>query len=386
MRRRPGYMLAGDPLRALAAAMVVGYHVLYASALAAGGPGARRVPTGDLMRGAYGSIVGAVGSHLNAGVYVFFALTGYFVGGPFIRAWVSGTPAPRARHYLGRRARRIVPAFWLFAALSIAWVQPPQTTLGSLASVFGFAQDYHASWTRQAIIQGWTLDIEMAFYLGLPLLALLLAAALRGRAIRPAAVLAAIALIGALSLALTPGYPSLTDAWSMSLPAMLWAFTPGLALAAAEPLLAPRLRGRSGRAAAIVALVVAAAAFAAVTQISTARTVVHCLALVVFAGALVAAALVWQWATGGTPRWVATRPAMALGRWSYGIYLCHFVLSIKLVDLAPAGAGAKETLLISGPLTCAASVAIAALSWRVLERPILEWRSAPRAQPAPATA
>lgn len=386
MRRRPGYMFAGDPLRALAATMVVGYHVLYASALAAGGPGAGRMPTGDLMQGAYGSLVGTVGSHLNAGVYVFFALTGYFVGGPFVRAWLTGTAAPDARSYLARRARRIVPAFWLFAALSIVWVDPPGTTVGSLASVFGFAQDYHASGTRAAIIQGWTLDIEMAFYLALPLLAWLLAAPLRGRRLHPGALVGAVAAIGALSLVFTPGYPSLTDAWSMSLPCMLWAFTPGLALAAVEPVLAPRLGGARGRATATALLLLAAAAFAAVTQLSTARTVAHCFALTLFAGALVGAALVWQWATGGAPRWVTTRPAMALGRWSYGIYLCHFVLAIKLVDLAPAGAGAKETLLIAGPLTVAASVAVAALSWRLLERPVLEWRSAPRPQAATATA
>jgi peptidoglycan/LPS O-acetylase OafA/YrhL len=55
------------------------------------------------------------------------------------------------------------------------------------------------------------------------------------------------------------------------------------------------------------------------------------------------------------------------------------VLSIKLVDLAPASASAKANVLLTGPLTLAASVAVAATSWRFLERPILEWRSAARA-------
>jgi peptidoglycan/LPS O-acetylase OafA/YrhL len=61
----------------------------------------------------------------------------------------------------------------------------------------------------------------------------------------------------------------------------------------------------------------------------------------------------------------------ALGRWSYGIYLAHFVLSIKLIDLAPASAGPRETALIALPLTLAASIVAAAASWRFLERPIL---------------
>ncbi len=51
------------------------------------------------------------------------------------------------------------------------------------------------------------------------------------------------------------------------------------------------------------------------------------------------------------------------------------MLSIKLIELAPAGASAKEIVLIAGPLTIATSIAVAALSWRFLERPILEWRS-----------
>jgi peptidoglycan/LPS O-acetylase OafA/YrhL len=372
-------MLAGDPLRALAATMVVGYHALYASALATGGEVARHMSPGDLMGQAYGRIPGAIGSHLNVGVYIFFALTGYFVGGPYVRSVMSGKPAPDVGRYLSRRLRRIVPAFWLFAAISILVMKPADTTFGDLASVFGFVQNWHVSWTRTAIGQAWTLDIEMAFYLALPLAAWLLSAPLRGRAVRPGTILAVIALLGALSLAVTPGYPSVLDSWSMSLPCILWAFTPGLALAALEPVLEPRLSGRRGRLLSVAVLAVGAGAFVTLTQISIARTVSHCFVLTLFAGCVVGAALIWQWSTGGAPRWVTTRAASALGRWSYGIYLCHFVLSIKLVDLAPASASAKANVLLTGPLTFAASVAVAATSWRFLERPILEWRSAARA-------
>ena len=369
MTRRPGYMQAGDALRALAALMVVVYHVLLGSALAAG----------SSWREAYGSLAGGVFSHLNAGLYVFFALTGYFVGGPYVRAWMTGGPAPAPGRYVARRARRIIPAFWLFAAISILVLHAHRNSFADVASVFGFAQNYHRSVTASTIVQAWTLDIEAAFYLVLPLLALVLA---RARAIRPAAMIAVLVALGAVSLAIAPRYPALTDAFSMSLPAVLWAFVPGLALAAAEPLLAPRSR----RAWAVALFGVAAVGFVLVTRISTAHNVAHCLALAMFAGGLVAAALTWQWATGGAPRWAVNRATSALGRWSYCIYLCHFVLSIKLIDLAPSRASAMETALIALPLTIAASIAVAALSWRLLERPILEWRSAPRPAPAPAPA
>jgi peptidoglycan/LPS O-acetylase OafA/YrhL len=366
-------MQAGDALRALAALMVVVYHVLLGSSIAAG----------SSWREAYGSAAATIGSHLNAGLYVFFALTGYFVGGPYVRAWIGGAKPPATGRYLARRARRIIPAFWLFAAISILVLHAHRNSFTDVASVFGFAQNYHRSVAASTIVQAWTLDIEAAFYLALPLLALLLT---RVRTIRPTVMIAALVALGAVSLAIAPRYPALTDAFSMSLPAMVWAFVPGVALAAAEPLIAARLKGNTGRAMAFAALAGSAVGFALVCHISTTRNVAHCLALVLFAGGLVTAALTWQWATDGAPRWAVNRVTNALGRWSYGIYLCHFVLSIKLIDLAPAGASAKETALIASPLTIAASIAVAALSWRFVERPVLEWRSAPRTAPAPATA
>ena len=368
MTRRPGFMQAGDALRALAALMVVVYHALLGAALASGTHG---------MRDAYGSVVGTIGAHLNAGLYVFFALTGYFVGGPYVRAWIGGTEAPGARHYLSRRVRRIVPAFWVFAAVSILVLHPHGNSVADVASIFGFAQNYHPSVAASTIVQAWTLDVEAAFYLALPVVAIVLGR----RRISPVAMVGALAILGAVSLAIAPRFPALNDAFSMSLPAMLWAFVPGLALAAAEPLLGPRMRGSTGRLSAIALLAISGAGFALVTQISTARNVAHCLALTLFAGGLVAAALTWQWATDGTPRWAVNPVTNALGRWSYGIYLCHFVLSIKLIELAPAGATARETVLIAGPLTIAASIAVAALSWRLLERPILEWRATPGTVP-----
>ena len=371
MRRKQGYMQAGDALRALAATMVLVYHVLLGSALATGGPAARHVATDTLLRGAYGSPLGTIAAHLNAALYVFFALTGYFVGGPYVRAWMGDGRRPATGRYLSRRVRRIVPAFWLFAAISILVLHPHGNSFADIASVFAFAQNYHGSIASSTIVQAWTLDIEAAFYLALPLAALLL---LRARPLRPAAMVAAVALLGAVSLAIAPRYPALTDSFSMSLPAVLWAFVPGLALAALEPVLAPRLAAARSRALSLALLAASALGFVLITRISTAHNVAHCLALMLFAGGIVAAALTWQWSTGTSPRWVVNRVTGALGRWSYGIYLAHFVLSIKLIELAPASAGAKETALIALPLTLAASIAAAALSWRVLERPLLTGR------------
>ena len=49
-------------------------------------------------------------------VWDFFAISGYLVGGPWVRAALGLAPAPRVGRYAARRLRRIVPAFWVVLA------------------------------------------------------------------------------------------------------------------------------------------------------------------------------------------------------------------------------------------------------------------------------
>ncbi|HEX4622819.1 MAG TPA: hypothetical protein VH231_00060 [Solirubrobacteraceae bacterium] len=65
---------AGDGLRALAALAVVGFHAAVIASAAA--PGHASGP------------VWAVASHLDLGLYVFFALSGYLIARPFARSLV----------------------------------------------------------------------------------------------------------------------------------------------------------------------------------------------------------------------------------------------------------------------------------------------------------
>ncbi|MCW3040073.1 MAG: acyltransferase, partial [Solirubrobacterales bacterium] len=102
-----GYVVLGDALRGIACLIVVLYHASLGAALQLGGGYA-----GDPVHafGAYSFVTLRIGSPT---VYVFFALSGYLVGGPWVRAWLGDRPTPKLPRYLSRRARRILPAFWL---------------------------------------------------------------------------------------------------------------------------------------------------------------------------------------------------------------------------------------------------------------------------------
>jgi peptidoglycan/LPS O-acetylase OafA/YrhL len=384
---RVGYLAAGNGLRAFAALAVVLYHAAYAAALTAAGAQGYTAAASGVFVDQFGQ-AGRLLENANVGVYVFFALTGYFVGGPFVRAWIDGRRGPAPGPYLARRVRRIVPAFWLFALASILVLHARDNSAADIASVLLFVQNQHPSIAGLAVVQAWTLDIEAAFYIALPLLALLVARA-PGRSVgrrgRLMVVLGCLAAAALGSLALQPVFPSVANRLSLSLVAMAWAFVPGLALAAVEPWVRewPSLP-RLGRALAIALLGASAVAGLAVVHFGPADHVARSIAVASFSGLLLAAALVWQWTTDDAPRWAVNPLTEALGRWSYGIYLAHFAISVELFKLVPDGTSAWRSLALVLPVLVALTVAVAAASWRFVERPILEGRTRARLEPATA--
>lgn len=369
--RRP--FISGDPLRAIAALAVLLFHAAVFAYVGRGG-----AATGGL-KDAFGSVLGPALGSLDVGLYLFFVLSGYLVGGPFIRWWIWGRERPRLRRYAERRARRIVPAFWLVSALILL----RHGTLGSSArevgAIFAFVQNFDPSpLTDRLFIQTWTLDVEAAFYVVLPLLALAAAAIRKPQAPRSRMVLAlaVIAVVAAASIALRMSVDDSRGVLGRSLAALAFAFAPGLLLAAVEPAATARLRGSgAAKAIALGLLATGLAAFVALTQTALSREDHRAPWLVLCAGALVAAALVWQWGTGAAPAWLNVRPLHALGRWSYGIYLVHVAVLADLVRLVPDDASPREAFALLAPGAAAISIALAAASWRWFERPIVEGRA-----------
>lgn len=362
--------IAGDALRALSVLAILTFHAGLYVALVRG-----RSPAD-----AYGWLSAPV-TRLAPFLFVFFALSGYLVGGPFVRAWLRGGGWPAPGRYLGKRLRRIVPAFWLVLVALYLRYGTGGSSAGAIALVFAFGQNYDHAAGVVAMPQGWTLDIEMLFYGALPLLAWVavrgrLAERLSARA-RRRALFVALGAITVLGLVVRLAVHDLEGWQARNLIALGPGFAPGLLLAALEDTAAPALAGtvRGRRMSAGLVLIALAAWLVIVLTTSYDGSAVSEIGSVVLGGAAVGAGLVWQWTTARAPRVVDNAVAHALGRWSYGVYLVHVGVLLTLVHHIPSFLGMTAALAFCVVLSLVISCVLAAALWRFVEQPFIERRS-----------
>nr|WP_082535415.1 acyltransferase [Nonomuraea pusilla] len=173
-------------------------------------------------------------SRLGAAVPVFFLLSGLLLYRPWARAAVEGTPPPRPLRYLWRRVTRVMPVYWLVAGLGLwAWTKPDWS--GWLTWMLLLQNYVQGGAQAEGLYQMWTLPVEMAFYLALPVLAWALhrwARAGRQGGNVPVRLLWGTAALGAVS-AVTVTVTSLAGLPQLSLllPYHLIFFACGMALA-----------------------------------------------------------------------------------------------------------------------------------------------------------
>jgi peptidoglycan/LPS O-acetylase OafA/YrhL len=399
-----------DSLRAIAALSVLVYHTGYDTL-------AVKNPT-------YGAYIG----RLNAGVTLFFVISGFLLYRPFVAHRLLGAPRTRLRDYARRRLLRIVPAYWL--ALTVLAIYP------GLSGVFtnhwwiyyGFLQNYNDGTVLRGIGPAWTLCIEITFYLALPLYAALVARALRKASVR-SQLRIELGALAAITLAVV-GYRiwlhhhDFISPWFNTLPCYADWFAAGMALA----VMSVANQRSQGRPAALrfvqrwpLALwLVSAIAFWVLSEkiggphlinffghpglvYSIREDIgVHCLATVVAIGLLIPAVFgagSSQTAPGRglIRRILANRRLAWLGLISYGIYLWQG--PIKTAICQPQGQVFASdscrmhdvTLLQKAPflsltlITFVIVVACSAASYYVVERPLLrlKYRRTPPAAPPP---
>ena len=144
-----------DSLRGVAALGVLGTHAAAPAGLY----------TGD-------SFLGQFAARLDAGVAVFFVISGFLLYRPFARAHIEGTTAMRTRAYAWRRFLRIAPAYWVALLVATLVLSIPGVfTATGIPAYFGLAQAYSIGTIGGGLAQAWTLTIEVAFYAFLPLFA-----------------------------------------------------------------------------------------------------------------------------------------------------------------------------------------------------------------------
>src|SRR4051794_9179789 len=336
-----------------------------------------------------GTWFGALAARLDGGVAIFFLISGFLIYRPFVNARLNGAPATPLMTFFRRRFLRIFPAYWL--ALTLLAIAPglPDVHSERWWVYYGLFQAYDPSWFDKGIGTAWSLSTEVAFYLLLPLYAWAMARLVRRRRERigvELAALAALALASVVARALVAGAESdaafgEASTFPITLGGTFLWFALGMALAIVSAWLA----GRPAETPRFVTFVArrpwvpwlgAGVCFVVVSKgigitgggfqrLSVAQAVgEHLLYAGVALGLLLPA--VFGDRAGGWPRRVlASRWLAALGLISYGVFLWHLTIAVKL-----SGEGLDGFIPLT-LATAAVAIPIAALSYVLLERPLL---------------
>ena len=317
------------------------------------------------------------------GVGVFFTLSGYLITDLLLSRWTASGRLHLAEFWM-RRARRLLPALFVMLAVVTAWVTiADRIRLANLRGTVAAAATYWSNW--YTIINGqsyfarfaapqpldhlWSLAVEEQFYLIWPwlLLAGVFLISRRGPAAVPWLALPTLGLAAASAVAAMLLYHPGFD------PTRIYEGTDtrasGLLIGAALAMVWPS--SRAGVAGKRTQRVLDWPGFAGLALIGLMIWRVGQYSPFLYRGGLVVlalatAAVVAAAACPGnlTAAALGWRPLRWLGVRSYGIYLWHYPV---IVLTSPAN-GTVD--LPRAAAQIAASIAIAALSWRYIEEPI----------------
>lgn len=351
LRRLP----ALDALRAVGAAAVVGTHVGFA--------------TGATFQPVWGGVL----ARLDVGVAIFFVLSGFLLFRPHAHAAATGAPRPGTGRYLWRRALRILPAYWLTVAACLLLLPGnADATRADWLRHVTLTQIYQPHHLREALGHTWSLATEAAFYLLLPLLAVLV---LPHRRWRPSWTVTVLCLGGAL---VTGGWlAAMAAGWldmglhTMWLPSFATWFAAGMALATVHVAVSQGRWTRFadvGRAPLTCWALAAGLLLIASTPLTGPRDLAEPTAgefgarMVLFLGVAVAVVAPVAFVSAGPVRSALSGPvARWLGLVSYGLFLWH---PLVLTVLPPRGFAVTYALTVAGALI------LASLSWYLLEKPL----------------
>ncbi len=369
--------VALDGYRAIAALTVVAYHVM----------GRLDIHTDYDRLGSYTSLLGGWA------VTVFFLLSGVLLYRPFALAHLTARRPPETARFYARRLLRIIPAYWvaLTAALFVFRYRSAHG-LGDYLTFYGFAQIYRVGYVLSGLGQAWSLCVEMSFYLLLPLIALGFrhlwwgARPTTPRRILRSQLYGVGALFGAgllfrwWAVHSSLHYPQATS-W---LPALLMLFAMGMLLSVAScwrevgggwPPVVTWLAARPW-----LCWLLALELFWVLSMLHLPRgfdpeTMDQTMWRPLLTGLsafffLIPGTLGPNRAEARIPRLLASRPMVALGVISYGIYLWHPLWIQLYLNLGAVGQGAPRFVPMLG-VVLLLTVASATASYLLIERPML---------------
>jgi peptidoglycan/LPS O-acetylase OafA/YrhL len=340
---------------------------------------------------------------LNVGIAVFFLISGFLLYRPFAQARYVEDRSPATVPYAARRALRIVPAYWVALVFVVLLVgksgesvsADPIFTPEGIVRYFGFLQVYDPDTLFGGVSAAWTLCVEVTFYAMLPLWALAMRripCRSRRDFLRSELLgLAGLSVIG-LTWTAVAAPDTATEAaaafvsvnqiqpWLYVLPAYLAHFALGMALAVAS--VARADWPRQPRAVELIdrkpwlPWIVAAIAFALIANIDklveswTLRFLGTHVLQAVFAFGLLLPAVFGDPSRGWVRKLLANRVLLWIGLVSYGLYLWHVIVNVKLTDW-----GALDSLPAAGFVAAALCLTLlaAAASFYLVERRALRF-------------
>ena len=351
------------------------------------------------------------------GVPLFFILSGFLLYRPFAHAVIHEGPRPSIVRYARHRVLRIVPAYWLVLSVSIFWLPgfydfyPVAIAAAAVclwafiyarrpgplyyAAAFGvtlFAVYRLTEYPFHAVIwpalanytllyipfapytgvvgPAWSLCIEISFYCFLPMLAVVAGRyASCGATPEARAGRLALGLLPMLPLGLAFMWISAVGTQKVCLTGFIDEFSAGMLLAIALERW-PTVSVRASRAMLVTAIAVALAAnlhnrlgphdpYGNGSGLIFPR-------LMVIAFVLTLASVLMRDGQTILGRALSSRVLVAAGTISYGIYLWHFIFIQRLS--ATHLWWTEGTNLV---LVLALTLAVAAASWLVIEKPLL---------------
>jgi peptidoglycan/LPS O-acetylase OafA/YrhL len=367
-----------NALRALGALMVLTTHTGF--------------NTGQILVGWTGAVI----ARMDFGVALFFVLSGFLLGRPFLLRGALAQPRASLRTYFWKRALRILPLYWVvvLATMTLASGNDYVTPTMWLRN-FTLTQLYHPDLLPQGLTQMWSLATEAAFYVVLPFLCMVLLGR-RGhresplRPFRVYVVLGVISVLGVAWQAAVAPIPGDEGHYAQWLPGYLPWFAVGLALATAS---VTEQLGRDSTATRFCERMAAdplgcwlAAALVygiCCTPLIGPRTLhaptsweagLKCVLYAVAAGLLVLPLVFGHLQEHPIRRWCNRPVPFFLGEISYGVFCIH-LLVLNAVLQQPEFGIFRGHFVEVWFITATITIGLAILSYYAVERPFLRLKA-----------
>lgn len=302
-----------------------------------------------------------------AGVDVFFAISGYLIGGRIFSQLRDG--AFSYLRFYQHRAKRILPAYFVVIAFALlaalvllspfeAW-QLGREAFAATISVSNlllarFSGYFDASEELNPLLMTWSLGVEEQFYLVVPLLMVLIDRFRRNWLFPAIAAICAVSL--ACAIWALPSHPEIVF---YTLPARAWELGLGVLLAIAQQ--QRRLPPVRACAAELAGAAGIAMVLAPMFLLTHATPFPGASAVPPVVGTVILLAASDSWVNR---KILSLGAATFLGRISYSLYLWHW----PLLALARAVYGTRLPPTITAALL-GLSLAVAVLSYRFIEQP-----------------